>query len=110
MKRMAESDFDITLRVRSGAIPPGGIGHQRCLTCDAPLAVHQPDLGAPHRLLAHCTSRNCGAWFAITLAPDGESLSMMRLPSVGEMLKLVPRGGVGDGVGKGDGHRGGLGP
>lgn len=33
----------------------------RCPNCGAPLVLHQPDAGLPHRLLAVCES--CTAWY-----------------------------------------------
>jgi hypothetical protein len=46
----------------------------RCPTCHEPLAVHQPDVELPDRLLDICLQ--CRAWFLVNIS----SGVMIRLP------------------------------
>ena len=50
----------------------------RCPRCEAPLALHQPDPQAPHRLLAVCGS--CTAWYV----SDAQGVLLTPIPVADE--------------------------
>ena len=49
----------------------------RCLNCDLPLSLSQPDLDSPERLLGVC--EQCKHWFFIHLIPDQTKGLLFRL-------------------------------
>ena len=55
------------------------IGAQ-CLNCSLPLALSQPDLNSPDRLLGVC--EECKRWFLVDLIPGETEGFLWRLPDV----------------------------
>ena len=101
---MREIHFEIRLRVRGQGVPPDGIEFQRCMVCDSRLSIHQPDPDDPQRLLAHCTSPECGVWCTMILATDDKVSYLIRLPSIVEMTEAIARWKSSDGHADGDGR------
>ena len=60
--------------------------HAQCLTCAFPLALSQPDLDSPERLLGVCGM--CKKWFLIDLIPDQPEGLLLRLPDTEMMRRL----------------------
>jgi hypothetical protein len=58
----------------------------QCLTCSVPLALSQPDLDSPERLLGVCGI--CKKWFLIDLIPDQTEGLLLRLPDTEMMRRL----------------------
>lgn len=45
---------------------PGDFSTVQCARCQGDLEFHQPDMDAPHRILATCGE--CGSWYLLDLA------------------------------------------
>jgi hypothetical protein len=58
----------------------------RCLHCDSPLSLSQPDLDSPDRLLGVC--KQCKRWFLIHLIPDQTEGILCRLPDIEVIRQL----------------------
>jgi hypothetical protein len=58
----------------------------RCLNCDLPLSLSQPDLNSPERLLGVC--KQCKHWFFIHLIPDQTKGLLFRLPDIQVIRQL----------------------
>ena len=97
---MLEIRFAIALRARKVVVPAGCLGLQNCPACGASLAIHQPDIGDPDRLLACCPGEACGSWFAIVRGHDGRSFFAVRLPSAADLGRVIAQHEDGDGAGK----------
>jgi hypothetical protein len=48
----------------------GNLAGLKCPGCDSPLAIHQPEIEIPDRLLGTCES--CGLWCEIDRVPGGD--------------------------------------
>ena len=60
------------------ASPPGDLDWVRCARCCSRLALSQPDLQSPARLLGVC--EGCRRWYLIVMEPDLGSALMVVLP------------------------------
>ena len=58
----------------------------RCVNCDVPLSLSQPDLSSPDRLLGVC--EQCKHWFFIHLIPDRTEGILCRLPDIEVIRQL----------------------
>lgn len=58
----------------------------RCLNCSVPLALSQPDLDSPERLLGVCAK--CKQWFLIDLIADQAEGLLWRLPDIEVVRQL----------------------
>ncbi len=58
-----------------------------CLNCSSTLALSQPDLTLPERLLGVC--EQCKSWFLIDLVPDQSAGLLLRLPDTEVIRQLT---------------------
>jgi len=68
----------VPLHIWSPAPPLHGLAAVQCVHCGGYLDWHQPDPGAPDRLLGIC--ENCGRWHLMAVLEEGERHVLMLLP------------------------------
>jgi hypothetical protein len=78
----------IRLDVLPFPAPPDDMSWVRCVQCDKPLDLQQPDAQAPDRLLGICWT--CSSWFLIELATERSEMIMVQLPD-GSLLRGEPQ-------------------
>ena len=84
---MAPSIREALSLVVRGTVTNAGVNALCCPDCQAPLELHQPDLGQPMQLLGTCGS--CSRWFfLVDLDFDGNETLVLELPSA-ELIRLV---------------------
>ena len=62
-----------------------------CPGCGARLSVHQPEQGAPQRLLVTCSCERGGAWYTVVPAADDDGVYLIRIPPSEEMQEALAR-------------------
>jgi hypothetical protein len=84
---MEPTTISARMRATRFAATPEGITSVRCLNCDSPLELHQPDPERPERLLASCGQ--CDGWHVIALTADGTEAVMVLLPDCDTLRHAV---------------------
>jgi hypothetical protein len=77
------------LRFANVPIPPDGPVSVRCLDCDQPVEMHQPDSELPERMLGTC--EHCQAWYLLECDPDAAQAVLILLPDF-SLLRGLPKG------------------
>jgi hypothetical protein len=84
---MVSMTISVPMRATRFATTPEGIASVRCLNCDSPLELHQPDPELPERLLASCGQ--CDGWHVISLTADQTEAVIVLLPDCDTLRHTV---------------------
>ena len=75
---MHHRTVSVPLAIGNLSSPLKSLALVRCLRCGVTLDWHQPDPGAPDRILGICVS--CGRWHLMGMMPDEEGAVLVLLP------------------------------
>ena len=86
----------VLLKMKRYLTRPDDLGQVRCLSCDAGLNLHQPDVEFPDRLLGIC--EKCRCWSVLDLLPFENEVVLVLLPGQDllhniESSQAAPRAG-----------------
>jgi hypothetical protein len=82
---------ELTVGLKFATVPvsPDGLPSIACVSCGAPLDVHQPDADMPDRMLATCEA--CKGWHLLDCTAGAREVVLVLLPDPRAFRKAAGR-------------------
>ncbi len=78
----------VSLVIRRLSLPLKCLAELRCFDCDVILKWHQPDLGAPDRILGACSA--CGRWHLLDVSIEADDALFLLIPDGDHLRNAFP--------------------